>query len=71
MPVLLALGILLSKRKRKVKMDEVILPRDRAECLVRELKEILDNPRVYEVKISFTREEIRLIPFFEAVSIRR
>lgn len=52
-------------------MDEVVLKRDRVECLIRELTEILDNPRVKEIKISFTREEIRLIPFFEAVSIRR
>ena len=51
--------------------DEVILQRDRVECLVRELTAMLKVESHFQFKIRFDQEKITVIPHASPVEITR
>ena len=51
--------------------EEVILERDRIECLIRELGNAIKREQVCQVKIRFTEDRITIIPHCQPVEIAR
>ena len=51
--------------------EEIILQRDRVECLVRELTKAIEHSSVYQVKIRFVDDKIVIIAHCAAVEITR
>ena len=69
MSVFLGLNILLSKRKR-VMTEAFVLTPDRAECLGRELVDLVrDTPNLISVKVASDNDTIYLIPLCKPVEI--
>ena len=51
--------------------EEVILDRDRVECLVREFSEMLKNEQYYQFKIRIDDQKMTIIPHAKPVEITR
>ena len=51
--------------------EEIILQRDKIECLVRELANAIKHESVYQVKIRFVDDKIVIIPHCSALEITR
>lgn len=51
--------------------EEIILERDRVECLVRELTKAIEHKSVYQLQIRFIEDKITIIPHCAAVEITR
>ena len=52
-------------------VEEVILDKDRCQCLVNELTSLLAVSQVKEVKLRFDRDKIVLVPLCQPVEITR
>ena len=71
MSVSLALDILMGKRRSAVISEEVILKKDRLECLVNLLVELLKIQSLESVKLRFTEDKIVAVPLCKPVEMKR
>jgi len=51
--------------------EEIILQRDRVECFINELQQIIELSSVYEIKLRFTEAQIVIVPLHSPIVVKR